>query len=70
MRGERGKRPAVRGITTRDYLKVARSAARIKKDLEKTREQKGLVRVRGHRNYSGGKYPVVIFCFAMVRIRM
>jgi hypothetical protein len=40
VRGERGKRPAVWGIITRDYLKVARSAGRIKKRFRKTRAEK------------------------------
>jgi hypothetical protein len=43
----------------------------LKKDLGKTREQKGLARdKRITLDYSGGKYPGVIFCSAMVRIRM
>ena len=40
MRGERGKRPAVWGLITRNYLKVARSAGRIKKRFRKTRAEK------------------------------
>jgi len=40
VRGERGKRPAVWEIITRDYLKVARSAARIKKRFRKNESRK------------------------------
>jgi hypothetical protein len=40
VRGERGKRPAVWGITAKDYLKVARSAGRIKKRFRNTRVEK------------------------------
>jgi hypothetical protein len=40
VRGERGKRPAVWGIITRDYLKVAKSAGRIKKRFRKTKAEK------------------------------
>jgi len=40
VRGERGKRPAVWGITARDYLKVARSAGRIKKRFRKNESRK------------------------------
>ena len=55
MRGERGKRPAVWGELQQEIIyKLPGVQEGLKKDLEK-REQKRLVRVRCHRDYSGEK---------------